>query len=635
MAATSAKAAAEAQVHKKLKKTPSEETAVKACRDNFKSYTDEEIFVQRGEDETTIFENVLAQVRKKKRDRTVKMGGLFYRRMKEKHPKKNDHSEVLVGASPPEPVAPLLFKALVASNKTRPDHTLMVTYIGANEAKNKNEIVGIVKWAIKLNPKAPKNVKFLQPFLKFVVRTKVAEKYGLIYDSVVRPFANKVVSAMWDRATGTNVKNPPTAQKFCESHPVLIRSVFPQTPLTAVLGCNGNYAKVKNHLDALVSCGEAGLDIWSFALIGEASREVSKLIEQLSDEWIAAGDLTQDGLDAVKFSIYERITQVKNFDLVPDARTVVVKCAGHSFTIDFGSFASEISVSLNFRWRPMAVAQKKLPKLWCEDVVLKNPQVASARAIGECLCAQPKVAREACNRAFQEAGSMTGEQTATYLRANRGEYDDNDGDFEGDAQLIFSTCGVNSEARLIAHMASLFPTAEVAVEPDELLQKITGLTKVDVYKMASKPAQVKHGVVQKVLLAIVDDRCPDVSALWADKSLIAVKDQFPYLVRAEKSASADDSAATTVFGFEALQLKLKTAQTTLADEQTIAKGDVRELITYRFLVPTGELAPFDAVIGRAEGTATPKAKGAKAKPSAKGSGEKTSKAVSAAMAMCS
>ena len=51
---------------KKLKKTPSEAVAVKACADNFKEYSEEEVYLHK-KDAATMFDDVLSGVRAKKK----------------------------------------------------------------------------------------------------------------------------------------------------------------------------------------------------------------------------------------------------------------------------------------------------------------------------------------------------------------------------------------------------------------------------------------------------------------------------------------------------------------------------------------------------------------------------------------
>ena len=48
-------------------------------------------------------------------------------------------------------------------------------------------------------------------------------------------------------------------------------------------------------------------------------------------------------------------------------------------------------------------------------------------------------------------------------------------------------------------------------EAETVAPEMTSLTKVDVCKMAPKPAQVKIVMMKKTVCALVGRRCPDVS----------------------------------------------------------------------------------------------------------------------------
>ena len=96
---------------------------------------------------------------------------------------------------------------------------------------------------------------------------------------------------------------------------------------------------------------------------------------------------------------------------------------------------------------------------------------------------------------------------------------------------MMSVCGVSSEARLVLKTAALFPTNTIHVEADTVLHGIFAMVSESVYKMASKPAQVKHGTVKRVLFSIVDKTLPEIDALVADLSMQPVMQKIEFFVR--------------------------------------------------------------------------------------------------------
>ena len=106
-------AAAEAR---ELKRSPSETVAVKKCYDNFKNYDEAEIYLDRDADGNTIFDEVVERVRAKKLDKKLPLGGNFYRRVKQRRPKKSKTVE-LKAPVPPQPVNKHLMAAAIASRQ--------------------------------------------------------------------------------------------------------------------------------------------------------------------------------------------------------------------------------------------------------------------------------------------------------------------------------------------------------------------------------------------------------------------------------------------------------------------------------------------------------------------------------------
>ena len=95
-----------------------------------------------------------------------------------------------------------------------------------------------------------------------------------------------------------------------------------------------------------------------------------------------------------------------------------LSCAGHDIVTDQCGIVQQISNVLSFLWRPMAVKQNKLSKLWCEDVLLPNPVPAADTGVDESLCVEAESARVKMNAAFATAGDLTGEQAAHLMKQN-------------------------------------------------------------------------------------------------------------------------------------------------------------------------------------------------------------------------
>ena len=172
---------------KKLKRTVREATAVKVCRDNFKGYSEEEIYLVKNDDEAVIFDGVLIGARRKKKDIRFSVGVNFYRRVKDRHPRKKLKLEAMKIPTPAEVVEAPLMKAMVAAKKHRSDHSLMVAWVKAYVASNKTSLIGITKWALGLNSKSNVQAVVAIAFCRFVARTNVKTHYPVVFEEAIVP----------------------------------------------------------------------------------------------------------------------------------------------------------------------------------------------------------------------------------------------------------------------------------------------------------------------------------------------------------------------------------------------------------------------------------------------------------------
>ena len=369
---------------KKLKKTPSEAVAVNACANHFKEFSEEEVYLHK-KDAATMFDDVLRGVRAKKKDKKFPLGSNFYKMVRERYPKTKQNALLLTPPVPAENVKPMLMKAMISSKQRRPDHSLMLSFLGSQSTANVTELIGVIRWAQLMNPNAKKMAVCCIAFGRFVVRTGVEASWKEIFKAVIKPICDKTIRALWQRATAKHVKNKPTAVLFCQTQSDLVSSIFPSADLKKVLECEGNWTTVQTQLNTLASTGQAVLDIWSFALVQVLSKKISDTIEKRSADWAREGVLTEEGLQKAKCDAIDEVSAFENYELVPQRRTVALTCGGLPFICELDSVVSEISVSMSFLWRPMAVSQEKLAKFWCHDVVLARCEVAASRTVCETL----------------------------------------------------------------------------------------------------------------------------------------------------------------------------------------------------------------------------------------------------------
>ena len=93
--------------------------------------------------------------------------------------------------------------------------------------------------------------------------------------------------------------------------------------------------------------------------------------------------------------------------------------------------------------------------------------------------------------------------------------------------------------------------AALVVAADQALAEVCNLTSSNVFKMASKPAKVQHGVIKAVLCSLVDRKAPDMDTALGDKTIKSVTDPFQYFAR-HTSAADSETLGVTVTGAEAM-----------------------------------------------------------------------------------
>ena len=348
------------------------------------------------------------------------------------------------------------------------------------------------------------------------------------------------------------MKSKPTAVNFCKAQLAMMKTVLPGAALQRVLDCNGDWAGVKEQLHELCNSGDTGLDMWSFALIQILADDVKQAVVEHVAKWVKKGELTEAGLGKSKLACLQAVSDMDNYELMPQKRQIQLSCGGHDFVFEVESTVQMISVAHSFAWRPMAVQQAKLRAMWCEEVVLPNCVVASDRPVDVSLVRQPDEARRQMNSVFKEQGDITGEVAAGFMKKTEHHFTEVDQEFFADLVLVQEVSGANSQARLMRRICSLLPTADREVGADLALAELCRLTQDNVYKMASKPAKVQHGVIKAVLCSIVDKRAPDMTTALGERSMKAVTDRFKFFARHTSAASADASGVT-VTGVEAIE----------------------------------------------------------------------------------
>lgn len=179
-----------------------------------------------------LFQKLCDDLRRKRREPTFVMGARYYRTLKDQYRAPTDPLSMLTAPNPPQIVAPSLLKAMIATKKARPDHTLMQAYLGRAAKPNKTELVGILKWGLGLRPSSDKQVGPLMDLCRFIARTDVCKHYPDEF-AVMQPAIDATLLAAHNRSK----LDKTDSVVFVQLHRQVCELLIPGDALGKVLGC--------------------------------------------------------------------------------------------------------------------------------------------------------------------------------------------------------------------------------------------------------------------------------------------------------------------------------------------------------------------------------------------------------------
>ena len=280
---------------------------------------------------------------------------------------------------------------------------------------------------------------------------------------------------------------------------------------------------------------------------------------------------------------------LQHIDFLPCKRCITVEYGGCPLQLNVNSMSAEISLRFATVWKGVAVHQKKLRPLWCEDLLVLDPSKLlpsgfEKTVIKDDLCVAAQLAREECGQSFAEAGTASSDIVLQTLKSKRSHWMVADDDFHLEIAMIETLCGDGSERRLLAKIASLFPNETNRVSAEQVCQQMHAMTQTLAYKMASVPAQAKHSLIATVVGRLADGRAPQVNIIREDPSLASVFSAMAYFVMWTESAG-NSKGGGVVFGSEALN-NIFVSEKAKHDRKEATTSNVEMLRVYAFMLPS-------------------------------------------------
>jgi hypothetical protein len=148
--------------------------------------------------------------------------------------------------------------------------------------------------------------------------------------------------------------------------------------------------------------------------------------------------------------------------------------------------------------------------------------------------------RKEVNQAFSEGDPKTGDKVMQIWKGLKKCCMARDEQFVVEDAILNTLAGDGSEKRLCDHMLALFPTANNHKSVADTFHQLNKLPGTDAFKFATNPAQIKHGLIVKMLGKLYDDRAPALIALNQDPNLKRIVDSLPHFLEEFETGGSTD-----------------------------------------------------------------------------------------------
>jgi hypothetical protein len=265
----------------------------------------------------------------------------------------------------------------------------------------------------------------------------------------------------------------------------------------------------------------------------------------------------------------------------------------------------------------------------CQDL-FERRRVAVVGVVDDNLLVGPVRARLEFTKELDRRANVTGDEVLNLTRVHDANLKMIDADWEFERLMVEALCGEKSEEKLVKRMLSFMPSQAVAVEIESALSDISRMSSQYVFKLSSKTAQAKHGLVVQLLGRLLDARSPDFKGYGDDASLAKIVERLQFFVRFEKTVNKKLVISTGALALNEILgvAKFKDAGSDISKELTTLK-------TFVYLatptVKTEIYAFLEA--NKSRDMAGSLSTGASSSTDKSGSGAKKDKAVQDAMGM--
>lgn len=325
--------------------------------------------------------------------------------------------------------------------------------------------------------------------------------------------------------------------------------------------------------------------------------------------------------------------------IIVGTRSVQCHYRGVEIPIEVSSLAQEIQARFECKLRGVATEQKKLPKLWGEDVLVNGAVHGEVKTkVPEQMLAAATQTRAAISQKLQDSGANSSDTTAQSLDEIFADQSLSDPFCVVEFSLLRTLTGKNSEDRILKEILSKMPDEKHHSTPEQLMQYLIQLQSKELYRLSARGAQSKLTHAIQLLECVIEGREPSVDAALKDENFLAIfLNRFQYFPSVIVAAPGQKGAKRNQHGMEALNQLLKSVEEKI-NTSACTQEDIQKILPYTWLFVEKDRKRARAAhkaFQDAEQAASSKGPTAKAKARGETPKEKSKRdsAVASAMAM--
>lgn len=326
-----------------------------------------------------------------------------------------------------------------------------------------------------------------------------------------------------------------------------------------------------------------GTQLFSYAVVKTLSTQVARKINHEVAK-ITQQKITRESVNKLRVNLLAQVEAMPNIASLPPRRVVDVTYRGKTFSSKVNSFSQQVSLSVAAAWKGKAVAETTLVPHWAETMLLPLPVAqGTPKIVDDDMCAGARLARLESNKHFEGEQGASGAAMLQSLRPKLAQGYAADSDFAVEVMLMECLCGEGSAAALIDEVLAALPNTNELKDIEPALQSVAAIVHSNLYKLASKTAQTKVGIVVKWLTCVLDSRALDFSDALQDDDLTRVKARFQYFCSVEEAVGS--SGAPCLFWGETALRKMLAKASEKQGDQGCKMEDIAPFKVFGYLVP--------------------------------------------------